>query len=57
MDLVPGLRRDDVWTPAFALRGVGPYPSACKPYGLEAGTESGATVLLTIYESIKIDCA
>ena len=31
------------WTPAFALRDVVPYPPACKPYGLEAGTEPGET--------------
>ena len=48
-ELVPGFHRDDVWTPAFALRGVVPYPPACKPYGLEAGTESGVT---TLYEFI-----
>jgi len=34
---------DAFWTPALALWGVDPYPPACKPYGLEAGTESGVT--------------
>jgi hypothetical protein len=42
------------WTPAFALWGVDPYPPACKPYGLEAGTESGVTALTTYYEFITI---
>ena len=35
-----------------ALREVVPYPPACKPYGLEAGTESG---MPTFYELINRD--
>jgi hypothetical protein len=41
MELVPGFRRDDVWTSPFALRGVVPY-----------GTESGVT---TIYRSVILE--
>jgi hypothetical protein len=41
MELVSGVHRDDVWTPAFALRGVVPY-----------GTESGVTAFGTFYEAV-----
>ncbi|MCJ7833095.1 MAG: hypothetical protein MUQ20_01755, partial [Deltaproteobacteria bacterium] len=40
MELVPGFRRDDVWTPA-------PAPDLIRG--------SGVTVLLTFYESIIIE--